>query len=561
MTAHLLALTVGPVQDFIAAARRTRDLWFGSELLSEISRAVAREVERHGQLIFPASTKAPNVANVILAELRTGEDPAAVALLARQAAQATWRKSFADPVFEQCRSVIRPDIWAEQVEDVIEFYAAWVPRTGSYREDRARVMRLLGGRKNCRDFLAAKGRPGVPKSSLDGMREGVLKHPDEWRERDRHRMRVRAGEQLDVIGLVKRVAEGSQPYPSVARVAADPWLRARHGRLQEVLAACRQLNDRHGSQVIRELNTEAYPHYAEDFPYEGTAVFRSRHYELAQEAELPPDELRPLADAVGRLGEPNPYLAVIVADGDKMGETLSNLSDVRQHREFSAALATFAEEARKIVHEHRGVLVYSGGDDVLAFVPVDQCLDCARALHDRFRGLLKSWGDDLTLSVGVAIAHFMENLEDLREYGFAAEKHAKQPDRNGLAVHLHKRGGSPVQVRASWTDNPDAWLNRLAEWLRKDQLPTRLAADVNRMAEVYEQWHGDPTAAIVGDVLRLIRAKQPGGKSVVREIEAALTARARGAAALRRLAKELLLAREFSTALRQANGPHSGGDM
>ena len=39
MTGHLLAIALGPVQEFISAARRTRDLWFGSYLLSEISKA------------------------------------------------------------------------------------------------------------------------------------------------------------------------------------------------------------------------------------------------------------------------------------------------------------------------------------------------------------------------------------------------------------------------------------------------------------------------------------------------------------------------------------------
>jgi CRISPR-associated protein Cmr2 len=42
MTDYLLALSIGPVQNFIAAARRTRDLWFGSHVLSEISKAAAR---------------------------------------------------------------------------------------------------------------------------------------------------------------------------------------------------------------------------------------------------------------------------------------------------------------------------------------------------------------------------------------------------------------------------------------------------------------------------------------------------------------------------------------
>ena len=171
---HLLAISVGPVQEFIAAARRTRDLWFGSYLLSEISRAVAKSVEdQGGRLIFPASSDAENVANVILAELATGE-PKEVAAKAKQAAQQRWLE-FADEVQQEASGVIRSEIWSDQVDDVIEFYAAWV-RIGptDYRADRARVMRLLAGRKNCRDFQPAQGRAGVPKSSLDGQRESVL---------------------------------------------------------------------------------------------------------------------------------------------------------------------------------------------------------------------------------------------------------------------------------------------------------------------------------------------------------------------------------------------------
>ncbi|MDI9601475.1 MAG: type III-B CRISPR-associated protein Cas10/Cmr2, partial [Acidobacteriota bacterium] len=38
---HLLAISIGPVQDFIAAARKTRDLLNGSELLSTIATAIA----------------------------------------------------------------------------------------------------------------------------------------------------------------------------------------------------------------------------------------------------------------------------------------------------------------------------------------------------------------------------------------------------------------------------------------------------------------------------------------------------------------------------------------
>jgi len=96
MTSHLLALTVGPVQQFIAAARRTRDLWFGSYLLSEISKAAAKAVADEvgiDALIFPAPAShvdldrnTPlNVANIVLSEI--GDvDPSGVARKAKEAA-------------------------------------------------------------------------------------------------------------------------------------------------------------------------------------------------------------------------------------------------------------------------------------------------------------------------------------------------------------------------------------------------------------------------------------------------------------------------------------------
>jgi CRISPR-associated protein Cmr2 len=222
---HLIAISVGPVQEFIAAARRTRDLWFGSYLLSEISKAVAQSVQDHGgRLIFPhpetdltSGDDQVNVANVILAELPTGE-PKTITTEAKRAAETCWHR-FADEAYTAALKIIRPEVWYDQVEDVIEFYAAWVPATSDYRTDRQKLMRLLAGRKNLRDFLPAQGRDqGLPKSSLDGQRATVLQR----RKKFPSQYRIREGEQLDVVGLVKRQAGGSRPYPSVSRVAADP---------------------------------------------------------------------------------------------------------------------------------------------------------------------------------------------------------------------------------------------------------------------------------------------------------------------------------------------------
>ena len=96
---HLLLVSLGPVQDFIASARRCQDLWYGSHLLSELSRAAASAIqERAGKsgLIFPSAFSADEpprehlapeerqaVANKILAVLPAGEAPDAVAGLGK----------------------------------------------------------------------------------------------------------------------------------------------------------------------------------------------------------------------------------------------------------------------------------------------------------------------------------------------------------------------------------------------------------------------------------------------------------------------------------------------
>jgi len=585
MTANLLVIAVGPVQEFIAAARRTRDLWFGSYLLSEISKSTAKAVHDHGgRLIFPAPAKSTeldpdspiNVANIILAELPES-DPKAVADSARKAAESRWRE-FAEDVLRDNEGVIQIGIWREQVDDIIEFYASWMPLRGpdQYQSARAQLMRLLSGRKNCRDFKSAKGHPKVPKSSLDGLRESVLKDPakERWPERYRRRLRVREGEQLDVVGLVKRTAGGHKPYPSVSRVAADPWVRGLLNSrgpdvLRPFLQTCRDL----GEEVLHPLDTSierGHPHY-KAFPYEGTAFFRARHHELKEEAELSDAELELLTEAllglIATAGEPKPYLAVLAADGDRMGQALSRLTSADEHRAFSQRLSLFAGEARKIVHEHQGVLVYSGGDDVLAFVPIDECLACARELHDKFSELMQSWtrqtGTDLTLSVGLALAHFLEHLEDLLEFGRAAEKHAKRPrpedgqqsERDGLAVHLHKRGGAPVEVRSNWNNKPDELLGELAGHLKHGTIPGRVAYDLLRIADVYDDWPAETvTDAITRDTLRVISAKQPRAKSEMDRIRDLLRERVTDAHSLRRLGDELLVARQVAIAIQQAEG-------
>ena len=50
---YMLLFSLGPVQSFIAQARKTRDLWLGSYLLSVLMEAAMEHIKRES-LVFPA---------------------------------------------------------------------------------------------------------------------------------------------------------------------------------------------------------------------------------------------------------------------------------------------------------------------------------------------------------------------------------------------------------------------------------------------------------------------------------------------------------------------------
>ena len=169
--------------------------------------------------------------------------------------------------------------------------------------------------------------------------------------------------------------------------------------------------------------------------FDGTILFSNRHARIAEDAGLSREQgdtqlgqlKAPLKALVASLGKPLPYLAVIAADGDHMGKTLDSLETANAHRKFSQELAQFAQEAGRIVKDYCGVAIYTGGDDVLALMPVDNALNAARELRKMFIETVAPPSEKPTLSIGVAIGHFMEPLEDLRAFATAAEQHAKRP--------------------------------------------------------------------------------------------------------------------------------------
>ncbi len=541
---HILAISVGPVQDFIAAARKTRDLWAGSEMLSEISREVANAVENEAgvdSLVFPPDRTVKQVANKIVAVVPDDKDPAAIATAARERAEellANWLNDQDGAKKTAVKANVKTGInWAAaeaQLPGFLEFYAAWWPYSGEEEYARAREMadRLLAGRKALRDFQQAVSDPGVPKSSLDGGRDAVV-NGKELTPDNRLALGIREGELLDGISLMKRLYEkDSLRFVSVSRVAADPFIRALPDCLvQEMSKSLEQLA---ATPFVQKLGNA--PKHYERCPYD-TQLF----YGPPSDAEMNKEGLDSSGqDAVkgfcDRLFEqtklrPCPHVAVLHADGDFMGALISSLKSKDAHRKLSEALALFARKAGQIVEKNCGSLVYSGGDDVLAFLPLDTALKCAADLHEAFKTELDR---KPSLSVGVAVGHYSAPLQKLIEWSREAEHAAKgRKDANGkivknaLAVHLHTHsaGDDFVASVRGWDENPvQEYWEKWSGLLRDEKLSNQAAYHLRALAREFRDAGLGGSPLLEKEARRIIARKREGrgGSAVTQEVQDAL---------------------------------------
>ena len=180
---YLFVCAIGPVQDFIFTARRSRDLWYGSWMLSELSKAAAKALADKygpGKLIFPASAEinalAPgselNVANKIVAIVT--DAPSSTATLVQDAVTKRLGELRKD-AFAHVSGDRNQALADRQLQDLVEYYWVGVPLNdvGAYTDVRREADALLDARKATRDFEQFDGLP-VPKSSLDGARESVI---------------------------------------------------------------------------------------------------------------------------------------------------------------------------------------------------------------------------------------------------------------------------------------------------------------------------------------------------------------------------------------------------
>ena len=263
--------------------------------------------------------------------------------------------------------------------------------------------------------------------------------------------------------------------------------------------------------------------------------------------------------------KPEAYYALILMDGDHMGAWLSaerkltlphqdcfhpqirqsldnrfasdplfakyaeslRAANPARHMAISDALNNFALILAPAVVENRyhGRILYAGGDDLMAMLPVSELLSGMAALRAAYSGvdamsvgaleddlgfkkqgngfvlhqdrLLRLMGDKATASIGAVIAHHQAPLGAVIRELRVAEKRAKnEGGRDAFSLTVIKRSGGALYLTSKWSrdgDSPMTCLRELSAALKDDQASRRAAFHI-------QAWSTDlPEPSQLGD--------------------------------------------------------------
>ncbi len=522
----------------------------GNPLFEEVSSRQGNRIPWDNNLNIDEKVYHPTLPNRMFCIFN--ENPQDKLEEARESIQAQWEKiavavanKFPNELKRQrSNSETWKEIWDRQISEPFEILYVWrMKKDGEgYGEAYRKTENLMGMRKASRWFNAAQPETGH-KCSLCGIREALhfssgsptnritrkaIRH--DWNEYVRtkaFKFKFREGETLCAVCMIKRLApeyafKNKKGVPSTSTVAVGKtaWHLVENvgnrtitlNKVKEFSNKVKSLAPKIGeprtSRPLPKVENKAKNKGVSDLiNIDGDWFFRefyekmankhqNKKAELSEGAEkLKENILKPLKKVLGpgKYMDPCKYYAVVVADGDSMGEKLASIHDRKKHEELSKCIAQFSlNEPRRIFEQERlGFVIYFGGDEGVALVTLDDLFSAMKALRNAWKekvmDKLRNQGinDPPTLSVGVAIAHHQEGLRGVIERAFSALERAKEvhvdtpvgvpiKKKDAFAISLSRRSSGKSISRAQWImpDNLSVLdcLEELKQLYRSDEL-------------------------------------------------------------------------------------------
>jgi CRISPR-associated protein Cmr2 len=432
------AVTFAPVQSFIRASRKLRDLYGSSLLLSHLARALADDATARGlTVISPASVSSsrgvPNVL-VIAGDYRKG--------LAREALLGCWRQ-----VLEGCRTWLESQFPLEEQYDWISSWKACAAHTWELFHGQGitieKARQALAVNKQQRDWEVPNW---TGESSTLSSAEAVV-----W---------PRMGAVVDPRDLPAGLIQ--QEARAFLKMLRD------HKHLGEAFAG--ENEEISLTELVKRLVT--YPAVI------GKALANGSDSDQ-QIRQLIPSRFDPTSTTAVAAASPE-SVVWFMADGDGIGEHLMNLkkqslkdadpdsidadenaaAEAKALSSFSAAMRNWAAGLYTSIPDafpKQATVVYAGGDDLFGALhesePGNQDLHTTQLWQwlKVFPGIWEGCGQEgLTVSMGVVWADAQVPQREALQHARDAEASAKARGKNRFALRLLYASGNHLEWTCPW---------------------------------------------------------------------------------------------------------------
>lgn len=469
---HIFLFTVGPVQSFIAQARKTQDLYAGSRILGELIFAASEMAKQHQlEFVFPKEIeKDGSIPNRFLGKIsgKSESEMQVIGDLIEKAARDRF-KQLAENALVEAKGEKTKGFY-DQIDNHLEINWLFYPIEGegdeAYRKAYQEIETFMSAVKNVRIFEQFKddksnyGEAGR-KCSLDGERNALYfgqgtegRYAAQGTKLKKGDVRIAPNEGLSAVSLIKRFYEKKDSFPSTAEVAIMN-LTAQNKGIFEIYKVCLGDHVWDAQLCFKENLTEKY--------------LRKNGYEDVLEKCDTTTLLNCWKDVFDGLSTSS-YYALVAFDGDRMGKILSGDSDIFKGdnlQEFQGEVSRLLSAFAKMVKEYfknkdKGAVAYAGGDDFLGFVNLAELFEVMRWLREEFHkqvnmelskaGYFKD-GVDFTFSAGIVIAHYKTPLSIVLDKARKMEKLAKSPksgDRDAFAISVLKKSGESHETYFRW---------------------------------------------------------------------------------------------------------------
>ena len=485
MNKHLFLFTITPVQSFVEQSRKTQDLYAGSFLLSYLCKTAGKKLDsaNSAKIIFPNFDNQSNP-NRFLAVVEADENAELKTIgEALQEAVEDEFKKIAKSVIDNLK-VDKPNGVDEQIESYFTVNWLFLPfDEKDYKQRYAEIESLMGAIKTVRVFKQFSDSEKGRKCSICGERNVKFYRLTEKEKNANYVKRkklfsnhvhivefedyepiilkyLQSGEGLCAVCFTKRCLEKSglsdynPNFPSTAKIA--------------LFGAFDKLKKKDNS-IGNQIDSDNY---------EPQGIFALKNNKRLEDIDdfksLPKKKVENTQKLYDALKDNDihysPYYAVMLFDGDNMGEWLSG-DRIKKDRlkefyeKLTRKLGEFADSVRNIIKDPMGVTVYAGGEDFLGFFNLNHLLGGMKMLRKKFdekvNQPLKSEGfflfdsSNMTFSAGVVIAHIKTPLSEVLNWARKMEKMAKEIDDNkdAFAIAVLKHSGEIEKTAFRWRYN------------------------------------------------------------------------------------------------------------